>query len=562
MAFGLPQKTITQLKSVFKKYSEITQVKIYGSRVKGHYRRGSDIDLAFFSESEENLSPNISWELDDLPSPYLFDLVNYSTLNESPLKEEIDKHGKVLYRKSAEIPSSLKQNKSFVKKQQAFLHEFKVDEIKTLDTERAFEFKQTEIGEIPKDWEVCSISEIGDVITGTTPKTSNETYYGGQYKLISPADLDSEKYVNTAHRMLSEEGLSQCRTLPRYSVLVGCIGNVGKIGMTLDEKSATNQQINAIVCNQKSDPHFVFYCLFFFKKFLQLKASQTTVPILNKTNFKLFRIPCPPLSEQKKIAGILSQIQKAIEVQDKLIEATKELKQSTMKQLFTYGVKGQKTKQTDIGEIPENWEVDSVNNSYVFSKKPKNLNFNNFKKIAFIPMDLIPNDKLTLSHYIERNPNTISSGVYFESGDLLLSKITPSFENGKQCIIKNVKNSFGIATTEIIPIKEKKRISNIVFLFYYLLLDNIRHQIAGKMEGTTGRKRVPVQVIKDLKIPCPPLSEQKEIADILTKIDHKIQIHKKKKLRLKELFKTMLNQLMTGKIRVHKLDINAYSVSQ
>ena len=72
-------------------------------------------------------------------------------------------------------------------------------------------------------------------------------------------------------------------------------------------------------------------------------------------------------------------------------------------------------------------------------------------------MELIPNDKLNLSNYIEKTPNTISSGVYFENGDLLLSKITPSFENGKQCIIQNIKNGFGIATTEVIPIKEKKR---------------------------------------------------------------------------------------------------------
>ena len=76
------------------------------------------------------------------------------------------------------------------------------------------------------------------------------------------------------------------------------------------------------------------------------------------------------------------------------------------------------------------------------------------------------------------------------------------------------------------------------------------------MEGTTGRKRVPVQVIKDLKIPYPPITEQEEISDILSKIDQKIQIHKKKRSSLEELFKTMLNKLMTGQIRIHKLNIN------
>ena len=80
-------------------------------------------------------------------------------------------------------------------------------------------------------------------------------------------------------------------------------------------------------------------------------------PSLKLSEIKNIKIPLPPLEEQKKIAGILSQIQKAIEVQDKLIETTKELKKSTMKQLFTYGVKGEKTKQTEIGKMPESWEV-------------------------------------------------------------------------------------------------------------------------------------------------------------------------------------------------------------
>ena len=116
MTFGLPKKTITQLKSVFKKYPEITQVKIYGSRAIGHYRKGSDIDLVFFSESGKDLSSNLSWELDDLSSPYLFDLVDYNTLNKSPLKEEIDKYGKVFYKKVAKAQLSLIQQKPLLKK--------------------------------------------------------------------------------------------------------------------------------------------------------------------------------------------------------------------------------------------------------------------------------------------------------------------------------------------------------------------------------------------------------------------------------------------------------------
>ena len=141
MAFGLPQKTITQLKSVFEKYPEITQVKIYGSRAKGHYRRGSDIDLAFFSESEKDLSSTLSWELDDLPSPYLFDLVNYNTLNESPLKEEIDKYGKGFYNKTTETSLSYSKKKS-LHKQKSFLKQDSFPQQKALSEQKLFLQKQ------------------------------------------------------------------------------------------------------------------------------------------------------------------------------------------------------------------------------------------------------------------------------------------------------------------------------------------------------------------------------------------------------------------------------------
>lgn len=99
MSFGLPKKTIQQIRDLFAKYPEISLVKIYGSRSTDNYKKGSDIDLVFYSESNEDLSARLSWELDELPTPYLFDVVHYDKLEPTnPLKEEIDKQGKVFYK--------------------------------------------------------------------------------------------------------------------------------------------------------------------------------------------------------------------------------------------------------------------------------------------------------------------------------------------------------------------------------------------------------------------------------------------------------------------------------
>ena len=97
MPFGLTEKTIKQLNSIFQKYPEIEKVKIYGSRAMENYKEGSDIDLVFFTESKEDLSSRLSWELDELPTPYLFDVVNYNKILNNPLKKEIDKNGKTFY---------------------------------------------------------------------------------------------------------------------------------------------------------------------------------------------------------------------------------------------------------------------------------------------------------------------------------------------------------------------------------------------------------------------------------------------------------------------------------
>jgi type I restriction enzyme S subunit len=138
-------------------------------------------------------------------------------------------------------------------------------------------------------------------------------------------------------------------------------------------------------------------------------------------------------------------------------------------------------------------------------------------------MNLIPQGGAMQPSFIEKPPAEISSGTYFEKGDLLLSKITPSFENGKQAIVLNLPLPFGIATTEVIPIQGVEGTSDIRFLFYYLLKSDVRKAIASKMEGSTGRQRVPDYVVRGWEMPLPPLSEQQRIVAVLWKVQQAVQ---------------------------------------
>ena len=196
--------------------------------------------------------------------------------------------------------------------------------------------------------------------------------------------------------------------------------------------------------------------------------------------------------------------------------------------------------------LPDHWKVVRFGDITAFTKKPRDLRYSEYNEIPFVPMELIPIAKLFSHEFILKTNDELKSGTYFEPGDILLPKITPSFENGKQCIIKELPTPFGIATTEVIPIREVEGVSDISYLFYYLLLPNVRISLAGKMQGTTGRQRLSKDALVNLQIPLPPLSEQHAIATVFQAIDEKTAALEKEAQHLDELFHAMLDELMTG----------------
>lgn len=106
MKFGLKDKTLNKLYSVFAKFANIDKVVIYGSRAKGTHREGSDIDITLFGDNiDYNLINNLSVQIDELNTPYLFDISIYSKLQSASLKEHIDRVGKVFYSRKDELIS-------------------------------------------------------------------------------------------------------------------------------------------------------------------------------------------------------------------------------------------------------------------------------------------------------------------------------------------------------------------------------------------------------------------------------------------------------------------------
>ncbi|MDP9412509.1 MAG: restriction endonuclease subunit S [Pseudomonadota bacterium] len=164
---------------------------------------------------------------------------------------------------------------------------------------------------------------------------------------------------------------------------------------------------------------------------------------------------------------------------------------------------------TDLGQ-GRRWT--RVGDGYAVTKKPRSLDRSAFPAIPFAAMEAIPQGGDYLPGFTMKSPEAIASGTYFERGNILISKITPSFENGKQALIQELAAPFGYATTEVIPLYALSDQHDPRFLFFYLLHPDIRHHVAERMEGSTGRQRVPENVLLDLPIPDFALDEQTAIA--------------------------------------------------
>lgn len=176
-----------------------------------------------------------------------------------------------------------------------------------------------------------------------------------------------------------------------------------------------------------------------------------------------------------------------------------------------------------------NWTTMLFKDACAFTSKPKGFRLPECGDVPFVPMELIPERTLYTNDFRFRNTRLLSSGTYIENGDVLLAKITPCFENGKQTIVSGLPQGFGFATTEVIPFKGRPGISDKEFLFFYLLGTEIRADLAAKMEGTTGRQRLNKTSLENLQILLPPVPEQRAIAHVL----HTVQ--KAKEARQREL---------------------------
>ena len=405
----------------------------------------------------------------------------------------------------------------------------------------------SEMIQVPDGWEVKKLSEVGEIITGNTPSTDNQEYYNGNIPFVGPSDLGEEKYILKSKKTITSKGFEQTRKLPKNSILVTCIGELGKIGISKLEL-ATNQQINSLVCNKKFDTEFVYYALGAdIKSQMQKEAGLQVVQIVNKSSFSKLNLIIPKeKKEQEKIAKILSTLDKAIESTNRLIEKEKNIKTALMQELLTNGIdkNGQirspqthTYKQSELGLIPDEWDIEPFSKvaSINMGQSPESEFVNeNQIGIPFLQGNAEFGDKYPIEIYWTPQPKKTS-----KANDILISVRAPvgdiNISEKEYCIGR------GLASLTI---------KNIDLGFGYYALIEERYQLNRLAQGSTflaiGKNDFDKLMVK---IPTSK-SEQKQIAKILTTQDKKIQTEETNLAKLKELKKGLMNDLLSGKVRV------------
>lgn len=190
-----------------------------------------------------------------------------------------------------------------------------------------------ENGEDYPEWEEKKLGEVGEIVTGSTPSRNQKEYwYPSEIPWISVSDFDG-KYINKTELSISKKGGRISRLIPKNSVLVNCIGAIGKMSMTT-ATCATNQQINAFIANDSLDPNFAYYAIQANIGQLNRLTTRSVLSQVNKTSFSSMIISFPNLSEQQKISGFLSSLDNKLEIERTFLLHLREQKKSYLQRLF------------------------------------------------------------------------------------------------------------------------------------------------------------------------------------------------------------------------------------
>lgn len=426
-------------------------------------------------------------------------------------------------------------------------------------------FKKTPIGEIPEVWKVVKVKELFEVKTGTTPSTKQLEYWeNGKINWITPTDLsklNGNIYIGDSERKISKRALKDynLNLLPKGSLVLSTRAPVGYVAV-LTKESTFNQGCKGLIPRDKNKvvPEFYAYYFKFKRQHLESLSGGSTFKELAKNMLERFLIPLPPLPEQKKIAEILRAVDEAIEKTDLAIERTERLKRGLMRELLTKGIGHREFKKTELGRIPKEWEVltvgELIDRGIILKIQdgnhgelhPKSHEFSN-SGVPFITANCIKNNKLDLKE-CKFLPNEVVRRLvkgFTKPGDVLL---THKGSVGLTAIVP-VNLDLAVLSPQVTYYRLNEEKLRNEFLYYVFQSSYFKRQLLPLSKQST-RDYISLDRQKRLKIPLPPLSEQQKIAEILSTVDRRLELLRKRREKLERIKRGLMKDLLTGRRRV------------
>ena len=303
------------------------------------------------------------------------------------------------------------------------------------------------------------------------------------------------------------------------------------------------------------EPRFIFYGLMELYQSGQTEDIQRRTTGIRNLDFTAYkeraRFPLIPLLEQKKIAHILSTVQRAIETQERIIQTTTELKKALMQKLFTEGLRNEPQKQTEIGPIPESWDVVPLE---TLVEKTENIDMkdNRNRVISYIDVSSIYRDFLRInsavSYALKDAPGRARKLV--REGDTIFATVRPTLMRIAQI---NHEYDGYVCSTAFCVLRPKRSYLDNLFLFYLVQLKTFVKRL-GTIQSGANYPAVTDKQVKIQLVQVPTLIEQEKIASYIQGIDKKISYHEQKRTLLSSMFQILLHELMNAKTRTHNLE--------
>ncbi|MCF8239803.1 MAG: restriction endonuclease subunit S [Melioribacteraceae bacterium] len=409
-------------------------------------------------------------------------------------------------------------------------------------------YKKTKLGWIPNDWEVKKIKEITLVDKNSLNGNTDPNY---RLNYISLADIDNGRLINEPKEIIFSEAPSRARRIvSQNSIILATVRpNLQSFYIQRENKKDIICSTGFAVLDSKNnyDPNYIYHYLFSHAMSAQFYALVvgSNYPAINSTDVKNLKMAIPVLlTEQQKIAQILSAWDRAIEIQTKLIEKYELRKKALTQQLLTGKkrfedfVEYKGYQKTKIGEVPKDWKILSAKEIFenVSIKK------NNGEELLAVTQENGVVPRSMLEGRVMMPTGDTKSYKLVEPGNFVIS--LRSFQGGIE-----YSDYRGIVSPAYTVLKNKIDIDK-RFFKYFFKSDEFISRLAVAVIGIRDGKQIAYNDFTFMNFRLPSLKEQQKIADVLEAADNEIKVMKETLEKLKEQKKGLMQQLLSGKTRV------------